>query len=263
MSDFPIVTFTTEYGDKSPYTGALKGLLLQTSPRLNIQEISNAIRPNDILTAAYLVRTACSSFPKGSIHLIGVDFNPVKYPQILIIRSDGMYYVMVDNGLASLVFKGKPCEVFALKQDAIAYSEVFPEASFFPYITGRLLNKEPLDDYTNPSEIITVRDTLSPRISEAGIKGTIVFVDGYENVITDIQRSDFEPLRQRFNGFSILYRRKNGITKISGNYEAEKSGDLLAVFNHFGYLELAIREGNAKSLLGLETGGSILIEFYD
>ncbi len=263
MNKNSVVTFTTEYGNKSPYTAALKGLLLTKNPSITIVDISNEIAFNDILTTSYLLKTSAFYFPKGTIHLVGVEFNIVKYKQILIYACHEMYFIAADNGLGTLLFRDKECSVYALKTEILQVNKVFPEKDIFPFIVSHLLSDKPIDQIAVKASTQTERATLSPVIQGNMIKGSVIFIDGYENVITDITRKEFDMMQLKYSGFELLYRRKSGIRKISESYEEDRSGDTIALFNSFGYLEIAIKQGNAKSLLGLEPGNNVIIEFYD
>jgi S-adenosylmethionine hydrolase len=102
MKENYIVTLTTEYGNKSPYSAVIKGVLLSNLPSINLIEFSNDVKSNDIISASYIIKTASLHYPPGTIHLIGVDMNPQAYKQFLIVKHNGMYFVGSDNGIFSL-----------------------------------------------------------------------------------------------------------------------------------------------------------------
>jgi S-adenosylmethionine hydrolase len=119
---------------------------------------------------------------------------------------------------------------------------------------------------------------FSPRISDNGnsIIGSVIYIDNYGNVVTNIQKKMFEAHRKSRN-FTLNARNKK-IREIHNqysdiiNFDLDKNqrkgpGDLLALFNSAGYIELAIYKsdlntvGGASSLLGLDYRDTIVVEF--
>jgi hypothetical protein len=68
-----IITLTTDYGLKDHFVGALKGKLLSEFREATIIDISHNIDAFNVAEAAYIIGAAYNSFPKGTVHLIGVD----------------------------------------------------------------------------------------------------------------------------------------------------------------------------------------------
>jgi S-adenosylmethionine hydrolase len=106
--------------------------------------------------------------------------------------------------------------------------------------------------------------------------GSVIYIDNYGNVITNIERGLFESCRKGRN-FELNARNKR-LTQIHNkysdiiNFDLEKQqrkgpGDLLAIFNSSGYIELAIYKsdlnsvGGASTLLGLDYRDTIIINF--
>ena len=102
-----------------------------------------------------------------------------------------------------------------------------------------------------------------PVIEENIIRGGVVYIDGYDNVITNITRDLFEERKHNKKSFRIVLRRKLYVNNISDSYQSVKAGAELALFNSFNLLEIAINEGNAAQLLGFKIGAPVIIEFYD
>ncbi|GAL82546.1 hypothetical protein JCM19274_2322 [Algibacter lectus] len=75
-----IITLTSDFGLKDHFTGATKGAIYSELPDVNIVDISHNVSPFSIPEAAYIIQNAYSSFPEGTIHIIGIDseINPRK-----------------------------------------------------------------------------------------------------------------------------------------------------------------------------------------
>ena len=68
-----IITLTTDFGEKDYFAGATKGAIYSELPDVKIVDISHSVSPFNIPEAAYIIQNAYNSFPKGTIHIIGID----------------------------------------------------------------------------------------------------------------------------------------------------------------------------------------------
>ena len=78
-----IITLTTDYGLKDHFVGAIKGKILSEFETATIVDISHDIDAFNTTEASYIISSAYSSFPKGTVHIIGVDIEQegvINYP---------------------------------------------------------------------------------------------------------------------------------------------------------------------------------------
>ena len=100
-------------------------------------------------------------------------------------------------------------------------------------------------------------------IDESVISGSIIYIDSYQNAITNISKELFDRVG-RDRRFDILVQSNhNKVNSISNTYSDVEPGDLLALFNSAGLLEIAICTGYAAQLLNLNVGSSVRIKFYE
>ncbi len=253
-----LVTLTTDFGTQDYYVGALKGALLSRAPELPLIDISHDVKPFDIVQGAFVVANIWREFPEGTIHLIGV--NCVYQPdfRFVALRHEGHYFIAPDNGLLTILFQNidqnnlrslpaDPKEHFAVKKvfsDALAH---FAQNKPF----------EELGEYPAP---LLERISIQPVITPTRIRGTVIHVDNFENVVVNIRREIFE---KALNGreFSLFFKRNDPITKLSGNYCDVPTGEQLCLFNAADFLEIAVNMGKAASLLGLKVEDVVEVVF--
>lgn len=257
------ITITSDYGNNSPYSAAVKGAIYTQLPSAQIVDISNMVTPYNVLQAAYLLKQVVWHYPLHSVHLICLDTNFAANAQYIIAESDGQYFIGADNGIFSLLFEKTPATFYLVKKEFINEDDLFPEKNLFTFLAIQLINGIPVTNFADPGEIRNIKQSLMPVIEESLIRGNIVFVDGFDNAITNISKSVFEDKLATKASFKIFFSRKLSIDYISKNYNDAKEGSELALFNESGFLEIAMNAGNAGQLLGLKTGASINIEFYD
>jgi S-adenosylmethionine hydrolase len=255
----PIVTLTTDYGESNVYLAALKGKILQELPNTVLVDFDHSIEPHNIIKAAFVVKNAAHYFPEKTIHLISTG--PTNSNQLIIAFANQQYYIAFDNGLISLIFPDNS-EVKFYKINVESDLNSFPELDSFPTAISSIINNqtESLISIDFPANRLQLQ---MPVIEENILRGGVVYIDGYDNVISNITRELFEDRRQNKSKFRIVLRRKLYINNISDSYQSVKPGTELALFNSLNLLEIAINEGNAAQLLGFKIGAPIIIEFYD
>ncbi len=247
----PVITLTSDIGLKDYLVGAIKGQLLQLCPGCPVIDISHQVSPFNFHQAAYLCKAALPHFPAGTCHFILVNLFDSPPDHFLVASHQGNYFFCADNGLITMILDGMPEESVYLpwksqdQKDTIQIIRRFGEAA------NSLQQGKPLNGLGVPATRIMVRNNLVPTISTNWMEGQVIYVDNFENVITNITREQFEQQR-RGRGFRIFVMRNEYITEISGSYPDVKESDKLALFNTAGYLEIAINKGNAAGLFGLQ-----------
>ncbi|POY40536.1 hypothetical protein C3L50_03270 [Flavobacterium alvei] len=272
-----IITLTTDYGLKDHFVGALKGKILSEYSEASIIDISHYIDAFNTVEASYIIGSAYSSFPKGTVHLIGVDMELNKENQHIAMQWNDHFFIAADNGILSMLTqKIVPQKIVAinihdrLPSDATDL-DVFVKVACH-IARGGLLN-------VIGKEIKTIKQVSDFQAVTANdgssIKGYVIYIDHFGNAVTNISKKQFLEIAKG-RPYEIVLRTKN-IKTILPNYSAIASsekyplknyeGEKLAIFNEAGFLEIAIfksnpsKFGSANSLLGLNYRDVINIVF--
>ena len=270
-----IITLTTDMGLKDHYVASLKGVILSQSESVNIVDISHAVKPFDISEAAYLVNSCYEDFPEGTIHIIGVDSEPIvnfggndgSFPAILVFKKQ--YFISNDNGFFGAFLKENTPDSFWRIDDVLSNPKLFKFPTKNMLITAGLsiLNGHKIEEVASPFEGYKNAFTLMP-VSELNlIKGHVIHIDIYGNAITNIHRSLFDRVGKDIP-FTIYFKRENYfIDVISMAYNEVMPGEKVAIFNENELLEIAINRGangstgGAEQLFGLHVQDMLRIEF--
>jgi S-adenosylmethionine hydrolase len=253
----PIVTLTSDFGLDDYYVAVIKGALLCQNQNLNILDITHNIKNYDIVQGAFVLKNAYSSFPKKTIHILSVNnFYNKKYC-FLAVRYDDYYFIGPDNGIFSLLFDEKPEDIYELDYDG---KSDFPLKDIFSNAVGHIANGLPFNEIGLKVDDIVERISFQPVINKSQIRGTVIHIDHYENVVVNITKELFEQVREE-RKFSIYFKRSEPIQKISKNYSDVAVGERLCFFNSAGCLEIAINMGKASGMLGLNIEDSVQIDF--
>ena len=82
---------------------AVKGALVSTVQNPQVIDISHQIEPYNVTQAAYVLKNAYKTFPKGSIHIVGVESEKTPENDHLAMFFDGHYFIGADNGIFSII----------------------------------------------------------------------------------------------------------------------------------------------------------------
>ena len=255
----PIVTFTSDFGTTDHYAAIIKGAMLCENPNLNIVDITHNIENYNIVQGAYVLKNSYDSFPKGTIHILSVNNFYSKKRRFLAIRYEGHYFIGPDNGVFSLLFDEIPENAYHLE---FKNRGTFPLKNVIAKAVGHITNQLPFNEIGLLADKLEQRITFQPVISPSQIRGSVIYVDTYENVIINISRQLFEQTWKE-RGYKIYFRRNDPISKINLNYYDVPIGETLCRFNSANLLEIAINMGKASSMLGLKTEDSVQIDFED
>jgi S-adenosylmethionine hydrolase len=254
-----IITLTTDFGLSDYYVGVIKGAMLCQNPNLNIIDISHNVKTYDIVQASFIIKNTYRAFPKGTVHIVSVNnfINTLK--SFIVIRHKGHFFIGPDNGLFSLVFEDKPTEVYRLTDtDEYRY---FPLKDIFANAVRHITSDQPFEEIGQKVFQIQERITLQPVVSKSQIRGSVIHIDNYENVIVNIPRVLFEQVAEG-RKFELFFKRYDPITSICKHYSDVSVGETLCLFNSTGYLEISVNLGKAASLHNLKIDDTIQIDFF-
>lgn len=243
-----IITLTSDIGRQDFLTGAIKGQIIQIDPDFRIFDISHEVSPFNYPQAAYMCSNAIRNFPAKTLHLIIINIFDKRKDHILLIRHNGQYIGIADNGLIRMILQDSPQEKTGIpwRGPKTVMNFVTTLAAAYKSIT----DGAQLHDLGDPDITIDEKNPLRPMHSSQFIEGHIIFIDNFENVIINITKAEFEEQRKG-RSFKIYFTRGEIIDKISETYADVPESEKLATFNSAGYLEIAINKGNAAGLFGL------------
>jgi S-adenosyl-L-methionine hydrolase (adenosine-forming) len=256
-----IITLTTDWNKGDYYIGALKGKILSKEPGITIVDITHQVQPFNIMQAAFILRNCWFEYPIGTIHIIAVNAALSKKRHLLVIEREGQYFIVADNGIAGLLFGEKPDNVYKVTDSNKGDNFL----SFNSYVDTavKLANNNDLKNIGKPVDDFVSQIPLRPVIDKNLINGSVIYIDSFSNAITNISLETFEKVG-RGKSFEIFVQSNHyRLNRLNDTYSESASGELLALFNSIGLLEIAISNGNVAELLNLTTNSAIRIKFYD
>jgi len=230
-----IVTLTTDWGDSDYYPGAMKGILLSNAPDTVIVDISHFIEPYDHLHGRWVLGNCWFLYPDKTVHVIGFRGTDGNDGYAVVAEYMNHFFIGSNDGFLSLLFGKDPDKIY--------------------YVLFK--------DMGHPVENVVSKKLFTPVVEDSHMSGYVTFIDRFGNLITNITKSLFEDV-SKSRSFEIYLRaREYIIDKISSSYEDVSPSDLVAFFNAAGHLEIAMRNGDASQLLGINLNDVIRVEFND
>lgn len=274
-----IITLTTDFGHKDHYVGSMKGRLLSENRDFIIVDITHEIDLFNIHEASYVIGAAYKNFPKGTVHLIGVDCERTAFTKHVVMLWQDQYFIAADNGILSfLTHKYKAEKIYEINIHHL-YDDATDAIDILLVVASHIAKGGSLDvigrEIKELKEIKTSQANISA--DNKAIFGSVIYVDHYGNCISNISKSivkDIAKGRDYYISFgtkkiSRIHKTYSDFNVADEDLLKQKEGDVLALYNSNQNLEIAIYKSNpktfggAKSLFGLTVGSTITVNFVD
>jgi hypothetical protein len=270
MTDTPrfrpsgIVTFTTDFGQRDPFVGVMKGRVLGRHASATLVDLMHEVSPQDVDEGGFWLARSYRDFPPGTVHVAVVDPGVGTSRPVTVVEAHGHVLLAPDNGLlVELVDQATQPLLRHLDPGALAalgigpLSATFHGRDLFAPLAGELAAGRVTPGRLGPViEALAVRSSprRRPVVGETGVEGSVVTIDRFGNLITDIEGEWVARFASR------QVRVGTQVVTIGRTYADCQGGDYLALVNAFGVLEIARANGNAAASLGLGRGTTVVLE---
>lgn len=255
----PIITLTSDWGQRDYFQAVVKGKIMSRLPSVNIVDISHGISPFNLKQASFIIKNSYPHFPAGTVHILSVLAERSEKTPHLAVQYDGQYFIGADNGLFSLIFDHPAEKIIRIMAENSGGIKDMPARDRFVDSAVRLAMGEDIGQLGEPVAQWKEQLHFLPVVSGDVIRGVVIYINQYENVITNITR---ELVEKTAKGRKFIVEfRGEAISRINQTYQEVPIGEMVALFGSTGHLEIAINQGNASSLLGLDINDPVRIEF--
>lgn len=261
----PLITLTTDFGYKDPYVACMKGVILSICHEAMIIDITHDVSKFDVEEAAYILYRVYSFFPYGTIHVCVVDPGVGTERRPIAIKTRRYIFVGPDNGVLTIAAEDDGIEgIYVIESELVMLREVsytFHGRDIFAPTAAWIALGYPLKMLGRSVDEIERARFDMPRIDGNKLKGRIIYVDSYGNLITNIR---WNLIRDRVTFGSIVklsYRDHEAYVPISKAYGEVPPGELLLIPGSGGFIEISVNMGDASRKLDLKKGDHIYLEF--
>ena len=274
----PLITLTTDFGLKDHFVGAVKGAIFNELNDAQIVDISHQITPFSVTEAAYIIKNSYINFPKGSIHVIGVDAELSVENKPVAILLDEHFFICSDNGILSLITSEIKPEKMVEITIQNTYENRYTTLDVFVKVAGHLARGGTLEvigkKIDSIKEIIEIQPFINAERNQ--IIGSVIYIDNFGNVVSNISKQifnsvgkgrDFEIIARNYK-FDKIQKKYNDLVDFTVQQDQRHDdGKKLAIFNSADYLEISVYRSNLKTvggastLLGLKYRDNITVRF--
>jgi hypothetical protein len=261
MQPSGVITITTDFGHKGPFSAVMKGVITCRFPEAKVIDLIHDIPAQWPPEAGFWVSRAYKYFPKGTVHLAIVDPGVGTERDILLVQHDRHYFMAPDNGLlAPILGLSEDTQVFKL--DLSCFTRLGlgePSATFHGRDIFAPIAADIASGRTNPVSVGTPAYEWipgwidDPEVSTGKVSGVIITVDTFGNLISNIDRALIDNFRE-----PVAHIAGHQIQMLT-TYGRARPGEYLALVNSFDVVEIARAEGNAAEGLGSDRGAPIVI----
>lgn len=257
----PIVTLLTDLGYRDPYLAMAKGKLVSEIKDVQLVDVSHDPKvTRDEMISSFMLRNILPQFPEGSIHIVSTNTTLEFGQRFVVFEHMGHYFIGADGGVFFMCLGEHPGAVYDITSYTGAHS-TFPLMDIFTPVASEILAGKSLGDI-GAAEIKLVEKTMFyPTVEPDRIVGGVLYIDVYGNLITNINKEEFEKVRQGRNFNMYVRSATYNISKISNNYNEVIEGELVGIFNYSGFIEIAMNKANCAKMLGVEVRNPIIVEF--
>ena len=274
MAPLPIFLLT-DFGTRDAYVGQVKAVLATRAPGALLLDLTHEVSPYAIDEGAWLLETSLPFLPAPAVVLAVVDpgVGSARLPIAVRVPVPGdpaaaRYLVGPDNGLLSAAVPPEhrpsapgPCPVPAgLDVRAIespdarldAVSDTFHGRDLFAPAAAHIAATGDHRSLGPARETLTLMPPFSAQPEGDGLRGTVVHVDRYGNLVTTIRKEQLPPSYSLdINGHRV--------ERTVRTFSDAPPGALACHVDSSGFLAIAEREGNAAARTGAARGDAVLL----
>jgi S-adenosyl-L-methionine hydrolase (adenosine-forming) len=253
-SPFPLAIIT-DFGYRDHYVGTMKGVIASIAPAAPVIDITHGVPAQSVMAGAIALRESWRYFPPRTVFLAVVDpgVGTARAPIAIETRA-GARFVGPDNGLLWLAANeaglAKIVKLTSSRHRLSDVSATFHGRDIFAPAAAHLWRGTPLSSLgpALPSTSIVRLKLPRPVDFAREVCGEVIYVDGFGNLVSNIDHSSVEKFGARFRHKSLSVRIDGGAAiRLRDAYGDAPKGAPLAIFGSFGLLEVAIRDGNAAA----------------
>ncbi|CUU05621.1 hypothetical protein JGI1_01287 [Candidatus Thermokryptus mobilis] len=251
-----LIALLTDFGNRDWFVGVMKGVILKINPNVNVVDLSHEVAPQNVKEAGFILWNAYRFFPKGTIFVCVVDPTVGSDRKIIAVQTKEHIFIAPDNGILDFVLS----EVEVLKSVYVENKSYFLEnisttfhgRDIFAPVAAYISRGVDLGELGEEASFRKPEGIFVEASTPGDYIGEVIYIDRFGNLITNIKPTADIDGEVKIKEYII--------EKISKTYADVKSGQLLALIDSSGLLEIGVRNGNAKELTKADYGEKVFLK---
>jgi S-adenosylmethionine hydrolase len=250
-----IITLTTDFGLADHFAGVMKGVILGICPAARIVDITHEVSAFDVAGAAFVVAESYAWFPRGAVHVVVIDPGVGTARRPILAEAAGQFFLAPDNGVLSMVLAREKHKVRAITNEKLflkPVSATFHGRDIFAPVAAHLAGGlAPARAGKLIKDYLRLEFHKPVRTGRRAWTGAVLKIDHFGNLITNFHIDEFPAMLSRPFQLAIGARR---LTGLESTFAEGPAGEPVLVVGSSGYIEVAVNQGSAARLLGVEAG---------
>ncbi len=262
----PIITLLTDFGSCDYFVAAMKGVILNINRDVEVVDISHAVRPHDVLHAAFLLKSVYAYFPSDTIHIIVVDPEVGSARRALLTSSEKGLFIAPDNGVLSGIYDdagvGEVRDITADHYFVKPRTGTFDGRDVFAPVAAWLSKGVNLSSFGDLISDYKKLDLPKPIALQDGVlKCKILAVDHFGNLVSNLGREQFKEYLDASEKHRFAFRvGEQTVSKLLQAYTDGEPGEVFAIFGSAGFIEFSVNCGNAAAMTHAGIGSDVLFK---
>jgi S-adenosyl-L-methionine hydrolase (adenosine-forming) len=257
----PVIALLSDFGSTDHYAGTMKGVVLGICPDVTLVDITHDIAAHDVLEGALQLAAAYRYFPAGTIFLAIVDPGVGSPRRGIAVEAGDYRFVAPDNGVLTAVLREIPprriVEVSERRYARPTVSRTFEGRDRFAPAAAWLARGIQLPALGRPAGDFVRLDIPQPAVEGEALHGTILRVDRFGNLVTNLDRREVEKFAQA-HGLAVEAG-GHPVTRLVATYADMPAGEVCALYGSTDHLEFAENGASAATRLGLGRGAPVRV----
>jgi S-adenosyl-L-methionine hydrolase (adenosine-forming) len=261
-----VVVFLTDFGLQDDFVGTCHGVIERITPGTRVIDLTHGIGPQAVLQGAIVLRNTAPFMPR-CVHLAVVDPDVGGARRAVAIAThDGRFWVGPDNGLLVLAADAAGIEaaheLLDVRFRLATVSPTFHARDIFAPAAAHLAAGVPIGELgpaIDPADLIRL-DVPEPEVRRTQISATVLVVDRFGNVSTNIRREHIDALGvQNGDQVEIRLTLDRYYAVVATTFADAPPGELILYEDSYGLVTLAISRGDAARLTGVGPGDELRV----
>jgi len=240
-----MIVLLTDFGS-AEYVGVMKGVICGIDPDASIIDLCHDITPQNLVEAAWVLKTNFKYFPHGSIFCCVVDPGVGSARNALVVQIDKYYFVAPDNGILWETLQRR--KIIALKKLPVppTASPTFHGRDVFAPAAAQI-NLGQFEQLGEPIDHIKKLE-----LNQHDRTGLIVRIDRFGNLITNLPPGEQQKYSVELNG-------KKFTLNFYPTYDDASENELFLITGSHNTLEISRKKDHASAILTVYPGQIIKI----
>ncbi len=234
-----MIVLFTDFGMEGPYVGQMQAILHQQAPGVSVINLFSDLAPFDIQAAAYLLPAYISGFAPGSVFLCVVDPGVGSDRPAVVVRADGLWFVGPNEGLFSMLARRSEKIDCWLLTTPDGVSSSFHGRDVFAPVAAQLAREGGYTGEQVPADQLGQPDWPDELFR-------VVYIDRFGNLVTGVSASSVDE--------DAILEANGHVLQPARTFSSVASGEAFWYENANGLVEIAVSQGSAAEVLGMNHG---------